>query len=107
MSGWLMLVTRERHFKSIGANRMHETVNVPLAAPPLVAHEALLIFGLSQRCERAGDPAIPSLWNKFVPHLGHIQGQVGHTTYGVIYNSEDSDNYDYMCGVAVTAFPSQ
>ncbi len=90
---------------------MHETVNAQLAPPRLVASEALLMFGLSQRCERVGDPAIPSLWGKFVPHLGHIQGQIGHTaygytTYGVIYNSEDSDNYDYMCGVAVTAFPN-
>jgi AraC family transcriptional regulator len=85
---------------------MHETVSTPVASPHLVASEALLIFGLSQRCERVGDRAIPSLWSKLVPHLGHIQGQIGRTAYGVIYNSEDSDKYDYLCGVAVTAFPS-
>jgi AraC family transcriptional regulator len=84
---------------------MHETVSTPVASPRLVASEELLIFGPSQRCERVGDAAIPSLWSKFVPYLGQIQGQIGRTAYGVIYNSADSDNYDYLCGVAVTAFP--
>jgi AraC family transcriptional regulator len=85
--------------------RMNQPTATPLASPRLLPSEALLLFGLTQRCQRAGDPAIPSLWNKFVPYLGQIQGQIGRTTYGVIYNSADSNNYDYLCGVAVTAFP--
>lgn len=83
----------------------------PLAAPRLVKREALLIFGLSRRCRNLGDPSIPSQWNSFVPHLGHIDGQIGSVTYGVIYNSaesddEDSSHYDYICGVEVRDFPN-
>jgi AraC family transcriptional regulator len=81
-------------------------VNAPLEPPRLISSEALLIFGLSQRCEQVGDPAIPLVWKKFAPHLGHIQGQIGRATYGVTYNSENSNRYDYLCGVAVTAFPA-
>lgn len=78
----------------------------PLAPPRLVTADALLIFGLSMHCERAGDPGIPPLWNRFGPFIGNIEGQIGHTTYGVIYNSEDAGKFDYLCGVAVSSFPS-
>jgi AraC family transcriptional regulator len=86
--------------------RMNQTATTPLASPRLVKSDALLIFGLAQRCERAGDPAIPSQWNSFLPYLGHIQGQIGNVAYGVIYNSDDSSHYDYLCGVAVREFPT-
>jgi AraC family transcriptional regulator len=86
--------------------RMNESNSTPLASPRLVTSEAFLIFGLSQRCERVGDPGIPSLWRKFLPHFGQIQGQIGNVAYGAIYNSDDSGRYDYLCGVAVTAFPN-
>lgn len=79
----------------------------PLAEPRIFKSDALLIFGLSMHCERAGDPNIPPLWNRFGPHIGHIEGQIGGTTYGAIYNTEDAGKFDYLCGVAVSAFPSR
>jgi len=87
--------------------RMNGTVKTPLGAPRIVKNEAMLIFGLSERCPVAGSPAIPSQWNSFAPHLGHIDGQVAGVAYGVIYNSDDSGGCDYMCGVEVREFPSQ
>lgn len=86
--------------------RMHLPSSTPLAAPRIVASDALLIFGLSMHCERAGDPGIPPLWSRFGPYIGNIDGQIGHTAYGVIYNSEEAGKFDYLCGVAVSAFPS-
>ena len=86
--------------------RMNLPNTTPLAPPRLVPSDALLIFGLSMRCERAGDPGIPPLWSRFAPHIGNIDGQIGHTTYGVIYNTEDAGKFDYLCGVAVSAFPN-
>jgi len=83
---------------------MNESNAIPLASPRIVKSEALLLFGLARRCERLGDPGIPSLWSKFLPHFGHIQGQIGNVAYGAIYNSDDSGRY--LCGVAVTAFPN-
>lgn len=85
---------------------MDQPTQTPLAPPRIVKLDALLLFGLAQRCARAGDAAIPSQWNAFVPHLGHIEGQIGSVTYGAIYNAEDDGAYDYMCAVEVRAFPT-
>jgi predicted transcriptional regulator YdeE len=86
--------------------RMEQQTSTLLASPRLIKAEALLIFGLAQHCPRVGDPGIPSQWSRFLPHLGHIDGQIGNVAYGVIYNSDDSGNYDYLCGVAVREFPA-
>jgi AraC family transcriptional regulator len=74
--------------------------------PRLVKSRELLIFGLAQRCPYAGHPSIASQWNRFRPYLGKIDGQIGNVAYGVIYNSDDSGGYDYLCGVAVRQFPA-
>jgi AraC family transcriptional regulator len=87
--------------------RMDQSTTTSLASPRLVTSDVMLIFGLSQRCQQCGDPAIPSQWSSFVPHIGHIDGQVGNVAYGVIYNSDDSGTYDYICGVEVREFPSR
>jgi AraC family transcriptional regulator len=86
--------------------RMDQQANTPLAPPRMVKADAMLIFGLARRCLAVGDPGIPSQWNSFLPHLGHIEHQIGNVAYGVIYNADDSGGYDYMCGVAVREFPN-
>ena len=99
----------QAHFENITLQEpitMHHPVDTALSTPRLVKSEALLIFGLGARCPAVGNPAIPSQWSSFLPHLGHIDGQIGNVAYGVIHNSDDSGNYDYICGVAVREFPS-
>jgi len=86
--------------------KMDQSATTPLTSARLVKGDALLIFGLGQRCPRVGNPAIPSQWKSFLPYLGHIDGQIGNVAYGVIYNSDDFGGYDYICGVAVREFPS-
>ncbi len=66
----------------------------------------MLIFGLSEHYGQS-KAGIPSQWSKFVPHLGHISGQIGSVSYGVISNSDESGACDYLCGVAVNEFPAQ
>lgn len=87
------------------AIRMDNAVITRLESPRVVKSGALLIFGLSEhyQCSNAG---IPSQWSRFLPHFGHIPGQTDKVAYGVIYNSDDAGNYDYLCGVEVTEFPS-
>jgi AraC family transcriptional regulator len=86
--------------------RMNPSSISPLPSPRIEKSDALLIFGLARQCKAVGDPGIPAQWNSFAPHIGHIDGQIGAVTYGVCYNSDDSGNYDYLCGVAVQQFPS-
>ena len=48
--------------------------------------------------------AIPAQWQRFTPHLDHVPGQVGHTAYGVVHNSDDTGHADYLTGVEVKDF---
>jgi AraC family transcriptional regulator len=64
----------------------------------------LLIAGLSQRYTAETSAGIPAQWRRFVPYPGHIPGQTGRTTYGVLCNGDDAGNTDYICGVEVSDF---
>ena len=84
--------------------KLDETMLIELEPPRLVNGKRLLIAGIGERyaCETVA--RIPSQWQRFLPHLGHIPGQIGGTAYGVRYNSDDMGNFDYICGVEVADF---
>jgi len=86
--------------------RMNDSKTATLAPPRIARRDALLVFGLGERYHRT-NAGIPSQWDRFVPHLGHIDGQVGRVTYGVICNTDEAGTYEYICGVEVTSFPAQ
>jgi AraC family transcriptional regulator len=49
--------------------------------------------------------AIPSQWQRFVPYIGNIPGQIGSAVaYGVHANTDDAGNLDYLTGVEVESF---
>ncbi len=64
--------------------------------------KAMLIVGLSERCGEVMNA--PAQWQKFVPYLGNIPGQIGWTTYGVLCNNGGVGGMEYVCGVEVTDF---
>jgi AraC family transcriptional regulator len=64
----------------------------------------LLIAGLRESYTDATFKAIPAQWQRFVPHLGHIPGQMGGVTYGIIMPAGKGDVWDYICGVEVSDF---
>jgi AraC family transcriptional regulator len=87
------------------AFRMTDAPLPALDAPRIeTTRKPLLIAGLSQRCDEATRAAIPALWQRFGPHIGHVPGQTGGATYGVICNADDEGNVDYVCGVEVGGF---
>ena len=85
---------------------MDDSKTTLIAAPRVVRSDALLIFGLSERYVRT-NAGIPSQWDRFVPYLGTIPGQIGNVTYGIICNTDEAGSIDYICGVQVCEFPSQ
>lgn len=87
--------------------RMNNPTVTPIAPPRIMKGKELMIFGISERYQARNIAGIPSQWNRFVPYLGRIPGQIGHTTYGVIWNSDANGNFDYTCGVEVAEFPAQ
>ena len=84
--------------------RMKTQTNTPIEAPRFETGRALLIAGLSARYKQGGDPAIPSQWQRFAPHIGRVPGQVGDIAYGVCANFDNDGSFDYVCGVEVKAF---
>jgi predicted transcriptional regulator YdeE len=59
---------------------------------------------LSERYDSETSVGIPAQWQRFAPYVGHIPGQVGQTTYGVLCHSDDAGNAEYICGVEVSDF---
>jgi AraC family transcriptional regulator len=64
----------------------------------------LLIAGMGARYSCESSVGIPAQWQKFLPHLESIPGQVGRKAYGVMCNFDDDGNFDYTCGVEVSDF---
>ncbi len=84
---------------------MTQTTSTPTVTPSRTTRsDALLIFGLGQRYHRT-NAGIPSQWDRFMPYIGHIDGQIGNVTYGVICNADDTGSVDYISGVQVREFP--
>lgn len=84
--------------------KMDETLLASLEAPRFENGKTLLIAGLSERYSAETSAGIPAQWQRFAPHLGHIPGQIRGTTYGVLCNSDDAGNTEYISGVEVSDF---
>jgi AraC family transcriptional regulator len=81
---------------------MSQPSKTKLVSPRMVEGKPLLVTGLSPRS--SDNAGMPAQWQRFVPYLGNIPGQVRRKAYGVLYNGDDSGNIDYMCGVEVKDF---
>lgn len=73
-----------------------------LSEPSVKKRPGMTIIGL-QRTYRNSDSAagIPSQWQEFNSHIGHIPNQKSGETYGVCRMLDDG--MQYVCGVEVSA----
>jgi AraC family transcriptional regulator len=92
------------HLPLLEALRMDDSMLTPLDPPRIVEQPGLLIAGLNERYDQTASAAIPSQWQRFMPHLDHVPGQIGHTAYGVVHNSDEAGHADYLTGVEVKDF---
>jgi AraC family transcriptional regulator len=88
----------------VGPIKIDETLPITLEPPRFENGRRLLIAGLGERYTCETSAAIPSQWQRFLPYLGQIPGQLGGTAYGVRCVSDDAGNFDYVCGVEVKDF---
>jgi AraC family transcriptional regulator len=88
----------------VEAIKMDETLMTNLEPPRFENGRPLLIVGLGERYTCESSKAIPAQWQRFGPHIDNIPGQVGKVAYGVRCNSDDSGDFDYICGVEVSDF---
>ena len=84
--------------------KMEETVRTSLPPVRFEYGKVLLIAGIAQRYTCETSAGLPSQWQRFLPHVGNIPGQVGATSFGVRCNSDDEGSFDYVCGVEVSEF---
>lgn len=84
--------------------RMDETLIVTLEPPRFVTGRTLLLAGLGERYRFETNQGIPLQWQRFVPYIGNIPGQVGDVTYGVCCNSDGTGNFEYVTAVEVSSF---
>ena len=88
----------------VEATKMDETLLTNLQPPRFESGRTMLIAGLSDRYSAETSAGIPAQWQRFAPYLGHIPGQIGDATYGVICNGDDAGNTEYISGVEVSDF---
>lgn len=73
-----------------------------VAEPRFEAGHFLLIAGLGGRFSADTTEGIPKLWEKFVPHIGNVPGQIGEVTYGVCCNPDGKGGFEYIAGVEIS-----
>lgn len=83
---------------------MDQSLIVDLEPPRFETGRALLIAGLGDRFTFETSRGIPLLWQRLVPYLGHIPGQIGWVTYGVSCNPDGAGAFDHVAGVEVARF---
>jgi AraC family transcriptional regulator len=79
---------------------MDRSRTMQLKPPRLADGKPMLIAGLKQTLAFDNMAAIPAQWQKFLPHLSNIPGQIGTVAYGVCFNMTDN-GMDYLTGVEV------
>ena len=75
-----------------------------LPEPRMVDIDAMIIVGLKKRYSDETSSQIPTQWQAFQPHIGNIDNQKGNVAFGVMCNSDDEGNIDYITGVEVSQY---
>ncbi|MGB2899786.1 MAG: GyrI-like domain-containing protein [Candidatus Acidiferrum sp.] len=81
--------------------KMKKSTSLQLEAPRFENGKALVIAGLRSRYTTETMNGIPAQWERFVPYIGKIPGQVGRAAYGACWNF--ADGMDYLTGVEVSS----
>jgi AraC family transcriptional regulator len=92
------------HIQLVEPLRMDKTLLADLDAPRFEALGELLVVGLGARYTFETNQAIPTQWQKFGPHIGHVPSQSGPETYGVACNFDSGGSFEYIAGVQVSDF---
>jgi AraC family transcriptional regulator len=76
-----------------------------LTPPRIATGKAFLVAGVGERYNHEdGGAGIPNQWQRFHLAVDRIPGRIGNVAYGVICNSDDAGNFDYIAGVEVADF---
>lgn len=79
--------------------------SINLSESRIVDGDAMVIVGLKKRYDDETSTQMPSQWQAFQQHIGNIDNQKGNVAFGVLCNSDDDGNIDYITGVEVSQYP--
>lgn len=82
--------------------RIDQTLLIDLPEPRIEQGRPLRVAGLAERYTFMTNHGIPALWQRFAPHIGHMPGQRGNFTYGVVADFEEDCSFGYLAGVEVS-----
>ncbi len=72
-----------------------------LSEPRIVEGPPLVLAGVNQYFTWETKSQIPSVWQKFGPHIGAVPHQIGDVAYGVCHRYDDA-GFHYMAAVEVS-----
>ena len=78
------MIRAQRYLKKIEVVepiRMDETLLIKLEPPRLESGRRLLIAGIGARYTCEASAGVPSQWQRFLPYLDNVPGQIGRTTW--------------------------
>lgn len=82
---------------------MDDDVPVELCAPRIEIRGAMRIAGLLDRHDLDPGAGIPAQWQRFIPYVGNVPGEVPGVAYGICGRYyADTDECEYMSGMEVT-----
>ena len=95
-------LTMDSH--TLDSCKADDALLIALEEPRFETRGMFLVAGLGERYDDESTAGIPAQWQRFAPHIGHIPGQIGEVTYGVLCNGDDQGRVEYVTGVEVRDF---
>ena len=86
--------------------RLDETLLENLDEPREAVRDAFLLAGLNEALTYQSSAGVPGQWQRFAQEVAPAlrRHAVDATAYGVLHNSDDAGNLDYLCGMEVRDF---
>ncbi len=98
-------VRRQGHIRNLALMepiRMKTANLTDLEPPRFETLPPMLFAGLQETYAYGGNAAIPSLWQRFNQHFGHIANQKGNVAYGICSHIDgEAEKFRYMAAAEV------
>ena len=80
----------------------NSTIAFHLPPPKIEKRSPLFLAGLLQQYKCEPSVNLADQWQRFVPYIGNIDGQIGATAYGAVFDFNEQGDMKYLTGVEVT-----
>lgn len=96
-------ISRQGHVENLNlqeAIRMPGKESIELTTPKIIQHRTMNLAGICRHYVHRNSADIPSQWQNFNEQEHLLTGKEP-VAYGVLFNVDDDDSFDYLAGVEV------